>query len=375
MKHVIRPGRLSRRGARALPFALAIALTLGLGVGRRASGDEPVEAIRLDVVSSPGCPDAPAFEALVHARTRRALFVRSGVGLRSIEVRMHAGPRPSGSLVLRRGDIVEGTRSVEAETCADVAEALALVATLAIDPTASSPSAIPAPPAGGSATPPPSSLPLPAAPPAASSAPLLPAPAPPLLPSASAPLPVTPRRFAPSGPLPHRLWLGADLATAVGVSRDALFVVAPSVGWRGATSSSFFVPSVRVGFLRAITGAVTAVDGAASFTWTVGRADGCILSWPPGPARFVGCARFEAGALQGAGTTVASPRSGNRAWVAAGPLLRGEWVLLSPLFVTADLAAMVHVTEDRFYFYPDTTVYQVPVFGLEAGVGLGVHFF
>ncbi len=373
MKHVIRPGRLSRRGARALPLALAIALTLGLGVGRRASGDEPVEAIRLDVVSSPGCPDAPAFEALVHARTRRALFVPSGVGLRSIEVRMHAGPHPSGSLVLRRGDIVEGTRSVEAETCADVAEALALVATLAIDPTASSASLVPAPPASGSAAPPPSSSPAPAPPSAPPSAPA-PSPAP-LPPTASAPRPVTPRRFAPSGPLPHSLWLGADLATAVGVSHDALVGVAPSVGWRGATSSSFFVPSVRLGFLRATTGAVTAVDGAASFTWTVGRADGCILSWPPGPAHLVGCARFEAGALQGAGTTVASPRSGNRAWVAAGPLLRGEWVLLSPLFVTADLAAMVHVTEDRFYFYPDTTVYQVPVFGLEAGVGLGVHFF
>jgi len=36
---------------------------------------------------------------------------------------------------------------------------------------------------------------------------------------------------------------------------------------------------------------------------------------------------------------------------------------------------MIHVTEDRFYFRPDTTVYQVPVAGLETGGGLGVHFF
>jgi len=356
------------------PLALAIVLTLGLGAGGRASAEEPVEAIRLDVASSPGCPDAPSFEALVHARTRRALFVPTGAGLRSIEVRMHAGPHPSGSLVLRRGDVIEGTRSVEAETCADVAEALALVATLAVDPTASSITAIiPAPPASASAAPPPPSLPVPAASSSASSAPLL-APAP-LLPSAPAPRPVTSRRSAPSGPLPHSLWLGVDLATAVGVSRDALVVVAPGVGWRGPASSSFFALSIRLGVLRATTGAVTAVDGAASFTWTVGRADGCILSWPPGPARLLGCARFEAGALQGAGTTVASPQSANRAWVAAGPLLRAEWVLLSPLFLTADLAAMVHVTDDRFFFHPDTTVYQVPVFGLEAGAGLGVHFF
>jgi hypothetical protein len=169
------------------------------------------------------------------------------------------------------------------------------------------------------------------------------------------------------------VWLGADFALAADVSRDTLFGVSPSVGWR-TTTSSFLAPSVRLGFLRTTTGALSSPAGAASFTWTVGRADGCIVSWPKGPARLLGCARLELGALQGAGTTVASPQTGNRAWVAAGPLIRAEWVLLSPMFVTADLAAMAHVTEDRFYFRPDTTVYQVPAFGFEAGFGLGVHF-
>jgi hypothetical protein len=97
-----------------------------------------VESVRLDLESSPGCPGSERFEALVRARTRRAVFVRSGPGARSIEVRMHDGPHPSGSLVLRRGETIEGTRSVSAETCADVAEALALVVTLAIDPEAAS---------------------------------------------------------------------------------------------------------------------------------------------------------------------------------------------------------------------------------------------
>jgi hypothetical protein len=363
------------RAVRPLPVVFALVLALILGAARRASAQEPAEPIRLDVTSSGGCPDLTGFEALVHARTRRALFVTSGSGTRSIEVRMQDGPHPSGSLVLRRGDAVEGTRSVQARTCTDVAEALALVVTLAVDPAASFTAVAPAPsaagPADASASAPPPLSP-PAVPPAARPPP--PAPPPTLPPPApTAARPATARPPTSTGPLPHTLWLGADFALAAGVSRDTLFGVAPSLGWR-ASSSSLFAPSVRLGFLRATTGSLSSTEGAASFTWTVGRADGCALSWPKGAARLLGCARIELGALQGAGTTVASPQTANRAWVAAGPLVRGEWELLSPMFMTADLALMVHVTEDRFYFLPDTTVYQVPVFGFEAGVGLGVHF-
>jgi hypothetical protein len=35
---------------------------------------------------------------------------------------------------------------------------------------------------------------------------------------------------------------------------------------------------------------------------------------------------------------------------------------------------MLHVTDDRFYFGPDATVYDVPLVGVEAAAGLGVHF-
>jgi hypothetical protein len=86
------------------------------------------------------------------------------------------------------------------------------------------------------------------------------------------------------------------------------------------------------------------------------------------------CARIEAGALDAAGTGIPGARSGTSGWFAVGPLGRAEWELLAPLFLEAELAAMVHVTDDHFYFEPSTTVYDVPLVGFEASAGLGVHF-
>jgi hypothetical protein len=158
-----------------------------------------------------------------------------------------------------------------------------------------------------------------------------------------------------------------------GVSPDAMFGFAPGVAWR-ATRGFPFPPAVRLAFLRATTGALTAGHGTASFTWTVGRADGCIQWGARSAARLLGCLRLEAGVLQGTGRGYASARNVDTAWVAAGPLVRGEWALLPPLFVAAELAAMVHATQDYFYFLPNVTVYQVPPLGFEGAAGVGVQF-
>ena len=343
------PAHAARRGV------LAFVLALATGILRVASGDEAAGPVRLDVTSSAGCPDPATFEALVRARTPRSVLVRSGLVTRSIEAHLQAGPPPSGSMTLRRGEGIEGTRTVTAGTCSDAAEALALVVTLAIDPAAlAAPAPAPAPSAPSTSVPP-ARAPHPA-------------------PVGSVATPTAERPGARPGRLPHSLWLGADVVLTTGLPGESLVGVSPGVGWRG-TSTSVVSPSVHLGLLHAASDTLSPSMGAASFAWTVGQADGCIVSWPRGPARLIGCARAEAGVLHGAGTSVASPQTSDRAWVAAGPLVRGEWALLPPLFLTAELAFMIHVTEDRFYFRPDTTVYQVPVAGLETGGGLGVHFF
>jgi hypothetical protein len=72
---------------------------------------------------------------------------------------------------------------------------------------------------------------------------------------------------------------------------------------------------------------------------------------------------------------VPAPETRVRPWFAAGALARAEWSFLAPLFVDAELGLRARVTDDRFYFAPDTTVYRVPVFASTEGVGVGAHFF
>jgi hypothetical protein len=346
--------------------ALALAMAL-VAMQAMASGEEGREAVRLVYASDPGCPDRASFEARVLARTTRASFDGSGDGRRTFEVTLQAGARPSGRLTVLRDGVVEGAREVGAETCLDVAEVLALGAALAIDPALvagpAPPSAPTAPPPPATPTPAPPSVSMPASAPAPASAPVPPA--------SGAPESTLQAKSS----LPHTFWLGEGVAVAAGVTPITLVAVAPAVGWR-TTRASVWSPSVTLSFLRASTGTLAVTGGEASFTWTVGRADGCLLSWPAGsPARLLACARVEAGTLDAAGSQVPSARSSTRAWVTVGPLVRGEWELLAPLFLAAEGAVLVHVIDDRFYFQPgDTTVFAVPLAGAEAAAILGVHF-
>ncbi len=287
---------------------------------------------------------------------------------RTFEVHMEAGPPPSGWVVVRHGDTLDGTRSVMAETCADVAEALALVVTLAVDPTVSISQS--GSPMGITTGVPP---PVVQAPPPAAAANSPPSPAvPPEVPARVV------NRAKPGSPTaigrqPHSFWVGAELAIATGVTNAPDAGVSPILGWRGA-SANFVAPSIQLSLLHLTSEERPATGGAASFSWSVGRLDGCLFSWPRGPARILGCARVEGGVLAAAGASINSPRGTTRAWVATGPLMRGEWAFLSPLFIMADVAASVHLTHDGFYFLPNATIYEVPWLGVEGALGLGAHF-
>jgi hypothetical protein len=341
---------------------LAAALASLVG-GAVAWADDVGEPIRLEYVAADGCPDRASFEARVQAHTTRARFVDDGQG-RTFELRLGAGQSPGGQMTVRRAGAGEGTRQVHASTCSEAADALALMVALAIDP-----SAVLVPPPATSAS---SPAPMPAAPwesaySVAGPPPAAPAVVPPAAPDRGETAP-------PSQAPPARsLSLGADLVIAQGVAPTALVGASPFVGWRSVTRSAI-APSIRAAFLRASSSEVDVTGGSATFVWTVGSVDGCILSWPRGSARVLACARVEGGTLQGTGAKIPGAHSNTRTWLAAGPLARGEWDVLAPLFLEADVAALVHITADRFYFVPDTTVYEVPLVGIVASAGVGVHF-
>jgi hypothetical protein len=171
------------------------------------------------------------------------------------------------------------------------------------------------------------------------------------------------------------LSFGIDFTTSVDVFPSALIGASPYVDWHAPESSNTPIAlGVRAAFLHNASTSVAA-SGSASFVRTLGRLDGCGLSWPPGPAHILACARIEAGQLEATGANIAGASSSDRAWVAAGALVRGQWKILPPLFLEAEVAPMIHITADRFFFRPNQTVLHIPWVGLDASIGLGVLIF
>ena len=346
---------------RVLAAALCVVV-----IAPRALAEEPGEPIALDYQASIDCPDAVTFEQMVRGRTTRARFVASGQA-RTFAVALTGGPHPSGRLTVLRSGSAEGVREVHADSCANGAAALALMVALAVDPSAivgpttvtnAASATLPRPiattiaPAAEDASPAsaPRALPLPVSPVRTESPPVTTAPAP-----------------------PRSVFVGTDLVVSGGTPSNPLFGVAPLLGWRS-SSAAVLAPSVRASFLRADSNVVEATGGSAAFTWTLGRLDGCVLSWPTGPAHLLACARVEAGVLDASGSGVPGARATERAWLALGPVMRGEWELLPPLFLAIDAAPMVRATRDRFYMLPDTTLYRASTVGVEGSAGIGVHF-
>jgi hypothetical protein len=106
----------------------------------------------------------------------------------------------------------------------------------------------------------------------------------------------------------------------------------------------------------------------------VGRVDGCGLLWPARALRLGGCARIEVGVLGGTGDGIIDHQSQFSPWVTGGALARAEWTFLGSLLLDVAAGPMFRLNSDRFFFYRDTTVYQVPAVGLDTEAGLGVHF-
>jgi hypothetical protein len=325
-----------------------------------SASDATPEVVRLEYTASAGCPDREAFERQISARTSRARFEDGAQARRLFRVHVDAGPPATGSVTVEQDRAAGRSRGVSGDTCADVANALALVVALAVDPRALE--------GGGAAAPVPAPVPesvpapVPESAPAPESAPV-PAPE-----SAPAPEPEPAPESSPSRPFS----LGADLALATNTTPIPLIGPAPFFAWQ--SPGSTIAARVGVSVVRATTGIVDMTGGSGSFVWTVGHVDGCAAFLPHGPARLFACARVEAGDLDAEGVSVAAPQKQSRAWFAAGPLFRTEWSVARPLFLDLELAAMFRPVAFRFYFLPDTTAYRMPMLGLYASGGVGVYF-
>ncbi|MGH7735391.1 MAG: hypothetical protein ACREOE_17290, partial [Gemmatimonadales bacterium] len=291
-----------------------------------------------------------------------------------VDVSLVAGDRSAtGSITWRRGNLVEARRAMRAATCSELADALAFAVALSGQAGAR---------AGNESVAEPPAAPVDGGLPAATAAePQADGGAPPPAedPADEAPsvreLPADTATAASAKRNPGGFYLGVAADFAWGVAPDTLVAASPFVGWTPHTRASV-APYLRAAFVRAGSGGVETPAGSVAFTWTVVRLDSCVTAWPLGrpPAlRATACGRVEGGLLE-ASAAVARGLDLTRSWLAAGPVLRFEWLLLAPLFVGVEGAAMFHVTADRFFVLPDVTAYTVPYTGFEGAAGLGVHF-
>jgi hypothetical protein len=348
------------------------------------------EPIYLDYHSPEGCPDETAFVARIRERTTAARFVERGEAARTFVVSLKTGSPASGSVAVIEGEQGEGARRLEADSCEHLADALALIVALALDPHAlAAPAA--APPAtdsgaifdsGGvssskadleASTPAPPMDLADAGPPVSFGSPGADAPRAPSISVEGAP--PSPQRV----PSDHHFFVGGDFVLAANITPAPLYTGSPYVGWRY-TRFSQVGPTVRASFLRAESNGASVLGGAAlNFSWTLGRIDGCATVWPRGRVKLSPCARFEAGALDVTSSTFSSsgvhPLTPSGPWVALGGLGRVEVTLLGPLSFDSEVGAIFPLSAGNFVINPSrTSAYKVPYAGLEAGTGLGLSF-
>ena len=80
------------------------------------------------------------------------------------------------------------------------------------------------------------------------------------------------------------------------------------------------------------------------------------------------------GSSRGGEGNVPSPKDQPSGWLAIGPLAQAQWVFLEPLSLEVAAGPTFRLVDERFYFKPNTTAYQVALIGVDAEIGLGVHF-
>jgi hypothetical protein len=321
-------------------------------VATRTVQAEPPTSVAMDYQGTPGCPDGAWFIGRVRARTNRVAF-EPGTRSLALLIRVDADAL-EGRLDLRAPGPDPLVRTARGKTCDEVADALALILAMALDPTVTPSSPAPA---------------APAAPPSVQTPPA----EPPRVPVASAPPPVP----APLPPLPstHQARPKA-LVVDIGAGPAVAGGMAPTPSFGGflflevsTKATGPWAPAVIV--VAEVDHAPTThthENGAyGSFTRGLARLEACPLRFPPWPTLGVrACGAFEYGMLAGKGEIVRTGR-----WVAPALGLRAEWRPYPAVLLVLDGLVARPLVRDRFFFAPpDITVYQVPAWAVGATLGM-----
>ena len=360
--------------ARSLRTATTSALAVAAAIGAVWAA-EPAEPVRLSHHRGGGaCPDADAFFRSIAARTPRVRAARPGERARTVTVSLSASPGGEAvgtlSITTEDGAAVSSPREVRAASCADVAEALALIAALAVDPAAD---LGPAPrssaaPASPTVAPPVSSSVGAPLPPAPSSAPAS-APPPPT-PSVASSAAVARAAPLPSGsPVEVGLGLGPEVSSLFGATLALGFAAHVERDVVGAWS-----PRLSLGGARTLGGDVSGGGRSASLAMTSAVLLACPTRARAGAWSALPCARVAIGRVGAEAKGLSAPERKARDWLDFGAGVRAAWRPGGWLSIEPWLELRVPVTRDRFYVEPDATVYRAPAVVPAAGMELTAHF-
>jgi hypothetical protein len=339
-----------RDGRELFRIGLASAI---LFFAAKSSADalEP-EPVRAELAAAPSCAEGSSFIGQVLARTRRARLAQPNEPARTFTITVaQAGDSLRGTLrvVTATREVVE--RKVEAKTCGEVVEALALVAALIVDPEALTK------PLGPPEPEPPRA---PVAPPPPWSPPIVP----------PAPEPAEPARVSAG--------LALEVASAIAPALTPVERVWAEASW---PIAGILRPSFGLSLARAST-QVTRKSLTAEILWVTGRVAACPLELVDS-RRFSlrPCALLDVGVIQGKGANrenVSSAASAQTTpWVAPGLNVGFYLVPVSPLVLRLEAGGMVEAVMTEFVYDVSRDlrqkVYSIPLFGWYLGLGAGVR--
>jgi hypothetical protein len=311
-----------------------------------------------------GCPDQPAFSAIVRGKLTAAGGTAANAPSPRIRVGLHATDSGFvGHLELQRADNSKYEREVTGASCAEVANALAFVLALALG--------VNDPPAASAIEPP-------------ASTPVVPFPQPPVPRlRAGTPTPVAPPR-QPEPPVPrrHSLWTfggGVQLGARSGLAPNWAVVESAFLEARRAQSSPFGF-TLRMGFENVQTANLSSIRGTSDFAWWAGSVEAC-----PVRLRLVEsleletCAGAHVGQLRGSGhpdpNSGGTSRTQSKIWLDGLTALRLEFALPHGLSLHVQGEMLLPITRYQYAFDgPSTTLYQVPDLASAGFLGLAGHF-
>jgi hypothetical protein len=279
------------------------------------------------------CPTEGALLAEVRRRAPSAEPVTVGPREVSAQLRVEAiGGRHHGTIDIESRDGLTH-REVEAQECAEVLRALALILAIAIDPDAISPAPVPAssgaPDAFGS----------------------------------------PPRARLPSVPrsVPLSWAAGGSIGLAGGVAPSPSFTQALFAELRHGRDAGFSA-HIRLSGVHAH-GAVSARAGSADFDLLALRLASCPYRVGTLVA-LTGCGSFDFGRLQGRGSHTQAEQTSSALWFGPGAFIDAEFRVLPWFRVQVEAGALLPLARDSFYFGPAETVHRIPVLAGWGGLNL-----